>query len=98
MTSGVPRPRHRGRARRGDLERLRRVLLAEAEAILLEASILVPSRVPADTGFVAEGGRGLPARRGGDRWSVRDVVPFAFAAAAAPAGGRGAAGAGGERR
>lgn len=73
-------------------------MLAEAEAILLDAAIVVPLWVPVDTGFVAAGVRGLPARRGWGLRSALDVVPFACAVGDDPAGGGGAAGAGGKRR
>ncbi|MBL9088635.1 MAG: hypothetical protein JNM10_15965 [Planctomycetia bacterium] len=64
---------------RGDLEGLRRALLAEAEAILLEEAIVVPLWIPVDSGFVAKGVRGLPVGPTTGKRSVLDVVQFPFA-------------------
>ena len=63
----------------GDLERVRRALLAEAEAILLEEAIVVPLWIPVDSGLVAKGVRGLPVGPTAGKRSVLDVVQFPFA-------------------
>lgn len=64
---------------KGDLEGLRRALLAEAEAILLEEAIVVPLWIPVDSGIVAKGVRGLPVGPVAGKRSLLDVVPFPFA-------------------
>jgi ABC-type oligopeptide transport system substrate-binding subunit len=64
---------------RGDLEGLRRALLAEAEAILLEEAIVVPLWIPVDSGIVAKGVRGLPVGPTSGKRSLLDVVQFPFA-------------------
>ena len=64
---------------KGDVEGLRRALLVEAEAILLEEAIVVPLWIPVDSGLVAKGVRGLPVGPTVGKRSLLDVVQFPFA-------------------
>lgn len=58
---------------RGDLEALRRTLLAEAEAILLEEAVVYPLWVPVDSGVVAKGVTGLQLGPTTKRRALLDV-------------------------
>jgi oligopeptide transport system substrate-binding protein len=58
---------------KGDLEGLRRALLAEAEALLLEEAVVVPLWMPVDSGIVRGGVTGLVTGPTGGRRSLLDV-------------------------
>ncbi len=64
---------------KGDLEGIRRALLAEAEAILLEEAIVVPLWLPVDSGIVAKNVRGLTLGPTATNRSLFDIqlLPFA---------------------
>lgn len=66
---------------RGDAEGLRRALLAEAEAILLEEAVVVPLWMPVDSGIVAKGVRGLNLGATAAKRALLDVYQLPFAAA-----------------
>lgn len=62
-----------------DAEALRRALLAEAEALLLEEAVVVPLWIPVDSGVVSKAVRQLATGNVEGRRPLLDVVPFTSA-------------------